>query len=537
MKVGLYKCPIIFLSVLICLSGCTSAHKQPAIFPGDTWQRSTPEAQGVDSNMLLDAFKLLDLPRSAVNSMVVIRNGYIIAEYYRQPYTKETRQMINSSTKSFTSALMGIAIDEGIVKSTHERVMKYFPDYSNDDPRAQKMTIEDLLTMRSGLQWNSWELPLSDPNNDWNIVLRQEDWLAYIFSKPFVREPGEAFNYNTGDTQLVADIIHRATGGHFIEYAREKLFEPLGIRSWAWKKTPAGSPVGGAYLVMKTEDLARLGYLYLNEGMWNGEQLVPKQWVRASVKPHTQILAGSYKNMNFHYGYQWWLLDENSYSAMGARGQYCFVRPDKNLVIAVNSYEQRGPEVKRTLAMMQKEIPNACILEEPLPADAENTKAITEYIAAAEKARPLGLFMSADSIKEKLNNKRIIFDDDKTALKSITLTFKDNREISAEFSYLYNDGTNSKIKLDFNPAGEFRERTYDSSNPWIYGDKKIQQYYRISSIEENAITYEIIEPGIQNWEYAVTLTVNENNVAFRDYTHYFGVGKPDCFVITGRIEE
>ncbi|MBN2511225.1 MAG: serine hydrolase, partial [Spirochaetales bacterium] len=114
MKVHASKYSVSMLLILINLSGCTTAHKQPAIFPGENWQRSTPEAQGMDSKMLLDAFKLMDLPKSAINSMVVIRNGYIIAEYYRQPYTKETRHMINSSTKSFTSALMGIAIDEGI---------------------------------------------------------------------------------------------------------------------------------------------------------------------------------------------------------------------------------------------------------------------------------------------------------------------------------------------------------------------------------------------------------------------------------------
>lgn len=537
MKVHASKYSVSMLLILINLSGCTTAHKQPAIFPGENWQRSTPEAQGMDSKMLLDAFKLMDLPKSAINSMVVIRNGYIIAEYYRQPYTKETRHMINSSTKSFTSALMGIAIDEGIVKSTHERVMTCFPDYSPDDPRAENMKIEDILTMRSGLQWNSWELPLSDPNNDWNILLHQDDWLKYILSKPFAHEPGVIFNYNTGDTQLVADIIHRATGGHFIDYAEEKLFNPLGIRSWTWLKTPAGSPVGGATLVMTTEDLARLGYLYVNEGMWNGRHILSKQWVRDSIKPHTQILTGPYKNMNFHYGYQWWVLDEHSYSAKGGAGQYCFVRPDKNLVIAVNSYEQSIGEEKRALAMMQKEIPRACISTDPIPADPVKVKALNDYIDAARQARPVGLFTSTDSIKAKLNNKKIVFDDGKFSLKSILLSFPDSHEIRAEFYYRYPDGTEHQLELDFSTDETFKKRTYEISTPLIYGSLEIQQYYRISSIGENSLSYEIIEPGFHNWEYAVTLTIEDNTVEFRNFVHYLGFGKPASSVMTGRIEE
>ena len=276
----------------------------------------------MDSELLVGMFDYIERENANVHSVLIIRNGYIVAEAYFHPYRLSTRHNIYSCTKSFTSALVGIAIDEGYIDGLDHRVLDFFPEYTiaNDDPRKQAMTLEHLLTMTSGLDWPESSVSYSSSSNILMQMLWRRDWVQFVLDRPMVAEPGTTFNYNTGVSHLLSAIIGEATGTSTLSFARTHLFEPLGISSVSWRSDPDGITFGGGGIWMTPRDMAKFGYLYLEGGVWDGQQVVPADWVEASVSAP-------------HYGYQWWILRNGAYAALGYRGQRIFVIPDLEMVV------------------------------------------------------------------------------------------------------------------------------------------------------------------------------------------------------------
>ena len=258
------------------------------------------------------------------------------------PYYKNTKlHTLQSVTKSVTSILMGIALEENHEYDLDTKAMTFFSNYSteNKDERLWDITIEDLLTMRSGLKWNEGEY--ADSTDDCIAMEASDDWIQYVLNKPFDSDPGEKFFYNSGVSVLIGKILREITGKSVDQFAEEALFTPLGITDYYWKKTPKGEidTEGGLYLEAK--DLAKIGMLFLDGGNWNDRQIVPENWVNSSVSPKATNLYPE-ETVNVGYGYQWWTEKyENGtflYSANGYGGQYLMVVPEERLLVVFNGW-------------------------------------------------------------------------------------------------------------------------------------------------------------------------------------------------------
>ncbi len=300
-------------------------------WPTDGWRTSSPEAQGVDGDLLESMLAHIDESGMDIHGLLVVRHGYIIAEAYYEPYTETTQHNLASIAKSLTSILIGMAMQQGAITSVDQRLVDFFPDrtIANLDARKQAITLEDLLTMTAGFGCRD--------AGDQTVeqMIRRPDWVQFMLDLPMSRDPGMDFNYCNGVSHLLSAIVHETTGLTALELTRERLFPVLGIGRVTWERDPDGNPAGGWGLYMTPRDMARLGYLYLNDGMWDGEQLVPAAYVAASTRRHSS-------DGFMGYGYQWWVSSAVDFRAIGAGGQYIIVRPDVDLVVVFTSDPQRS---------------------------------------------------------------------------------------------------------------------------------------------------------------------------------------------------
>jgi len=293
-------------------------------WPTEKWQISSPEEQGMDSSILDNLSDYIENDDFNYDSVVIVKNGYIVFEKYFNYNNENNTHHLFSVTKSFVSALLGIAIEQGYIQSIHQRVIDFFPDYTIDnlDEIKEEMTIEHLITMSSGFEWVS-DFPR------WYDMMAAPNQVQFMLDLPMEYSPGTHFKYNSGSCQLITAILQNTTGETALNFAQEVLFDPLGIDQFYWQFDKQGINIGGTLLYTTPRDMARLGYLYLNNGTWDGKQIVPKDWVINSTKPYFRSSMES-----TDYGYYWWLdRDGEYYYAWGSEGQKIFVIPDYDLVV------------------------------------------------------------------------------------------------------------------------------------------------------------------------------------------------------------
>lgn len=313
-----------------------------------SWPVSDPAEQDFNADALpgiheiYDSFPLL--------SAMIIKNGYVIDTYYKDGYDETSRFVLNSASKSVTSALVGIAIDHGYFGSVDDLLADYLPQVLElPDERWQHITLRHLLTHTSGITTTDGVL--------WDAWRNSENWMDYIFALPITAEPGTAFDYSTGNTHLLSAALQAATGQTLYDFGQEFLFEPMDMDSVGIDEDPQGIGDGGNGIWMTTADMAKIGLLYLNHGQWNGVQLVPEQWVEQSTTTQFQPGGG-----RANYGFQWWVRTFGdaaypSYFAQGHAGQYIMVVPSLSLVIAFNSDYEGATSIYWQLA---NTIVNAC---------------------------------------------------------------------------------------------------------------------------------------------------------------------------------
>ncbi|MFW9959531.1 MAG: serine hydrolase domain-containing protein [Candidatus Thorarchaeota archaeon] len=299
-------------------------------WPTDEWMLSTPEEQGMDSSILNKIMEDIDSFDMTIHSVIVVRNGYIVMENYTSYYTQSTLHTIQSCTKSLVSALIGIAIDKGYIDNVSQRVIDFFPNTTIEymDSWKQNLTIEHCLTMTMGNEWHELDVPYSDPLNDLFAMYRSDDMWKYALDRPMEQEPGLEWAYNSGGVELLGGILEKATGYRVTDFAREFLFEPIGIDHFDWWLVPASSQYGvsgGLYLTPR--DMARFGYLFLNNGTWNNTQVISLEWIEQSTQNH-------YDTGWYGYGYLWWIIpDTNFYQATGHYEQKIYVIPEHDIVV------------------------------------------------------------------------------------------------------------------------------------------------------------------------------------------------------------
>lgn len=299
----------------------------------DGWETSTADAEGVDPDRI--SWMMDHIYAGGyefLHALLVVRNGKLVVEEYFGTFGRDSLQHLQSTTKSFTSALIGIAIDHGAIGGVDDPMFDYLPEYAYlRNPDKDGITIEHCLMMAAGLEWNEITVPTSDAHNDNMVGHRVSDYVAYVLGKPVVAPPGTQWYYNSGCSMTLGTILKNATGIPADAYAEQLLFGPLGITSWVWERINDGKHVGThGSLYLRTRDMAKFGQLFLQQGAWNGEQLISAQWVEESTRPRLTVTG------DVRYGYQWWFTPLNGYDApltSGYGGQHIIFVPARSAVI------------------------------------------------------------------------------------------------------------------------------------------------------------------------------------------------------------
>lgn len=295
--------------------------------------RSTPEIEGVSSKKIIEFLDAIEKTKNEMHSIMIVRHGKVIAEGWWDPYSPELKHTLYSLSKSFTSTAIGFAVAEKKI-TVNDKVVSFFPDKLPDTVNAnlQALTIKDLLTMSAGQSPEPQAVPVFS-----------DDWVKGFLAAPIVNRPGSVFLYNSIATYMLSAIVQKVTGQKVIDYLTPRLFKPLGIEGMDWETDPKGIDVGGWGLRLKTEDIAKMGLLFLQKGKWMGKQIIPAAWVEEATTFKIDNAPGMSQERKDSsdwrqgYCYQFWRCRHNAYRGDGAFGQYMIVMPEQDAVIAITS--------------------------------------------------------------------------------------------------------------------------------------------------------------------------------------------------------
>jgi CubicO group peptidase (beta-lactamase class C family) len=377
-----------------------------------SFPRSIPESQGVSSAALLEFVNSANETIHELHSLMLLRHGQVVAEGWWAPYAPELPHTLFSLTKSFASTAIGLAEAEGKLALT-DKVLSFFPEDLPEtvDENLAKMEIRHLLTMSTGHH---------DDSTGRMIEGSKGNWVRGFLTLPVEHEPGTHFVYNSGASYILGAIIHKVTGVGLKAYLRPRLFEPLGIKTPRWDRCPQGLEIGGWGLHVRTEDIARLGQLYLQKGLWNGVRILPESWVKAASSK--QVPNGSDPNNDWNqgYGYQFWRCRHNNFRGDGAFGQYCIVMPDQDAVLAITS---GVGDMQAVMNLVWEKILPAI---NPAPLS-QNPKA---HDALSKALEGLTLRPTQGKVSSKLINKSgrydFVFEANPFKLKGISFDFQDD---------------------------------------------------------------------------------------------------------------
>lgn len=321
--------------------------------PGQTFPRNTPESQGIHSEHLRNLVEELAYsPDTDMHHFMVLRHGNVICETDFAPYRKGIWHITHSMCKSITGMAAGLLIDEGKLDLS-ENIYKIFHDKGSTWAKIfrPEVAVENLMTMTSGVTFNE------------SGIVSGNDWLESYLNAPVSEKPGTKFQYNSLNSYVLSAIITERTGMPMDEYLKPRLFDPLGITDYLWEKCPRGITKGGWGLFMHTEDMAKLGQLYLNKGKWNGKQIIPESWAEASVTKKVDSIEGTYG-----YGYQLWMEERpGSFEYNGMLGQNVLIYPDVDMVIVTNAGNEELFQDNVMLNIIRKYFPVDWMPKETLP--------------------------------------------------------------------------------------------------------------------------------------------------------------------------
>jgi CubicO group peptidase (beta-lactamase class C family) len=294
---------------------------------------SSPSKEKVDAKRILSFLDKVDASEHELHSLMILRRGKVIAEGWWYPYGPQLKHTMYSVSKTFTATGIGFAVSEGLI-SVEDKVIQFFPKSLPEkvSDNLKKLKIKHLLTMSVG---HARDYTFS--------IVKTDDWAKAFFAVPIVHQPGEQFVYNTIATYMLSAIVQKVSGQPLLEYLEPRLFAPLGIQGVDWETSPQGINTGGYGLRVKTEDMAKLGQLFLQNGYWNGEQILPESWIKEarSLKilqnPDASKDEKAKSDWLQGYGYQMWRSRHDSYRADGAFGQYILILPKQEAVIVITS--------------------------------------------------------------------------------------------------------------------------------------------------------------------------------------------------------
>ena len=364
--------------------------------------RSTPEEQGVPSKALVALFDSLHaLPLTDMHAVVVMRHGKVIGEMYLKPYAPEYRHTMYSCSKTFVGIAVGLAIEDNRLR-LDDRVAAIFPELLPDSVSKDlaDMTVRHLLTMASGVK------------PDWNMRSRGKEWIRTFLSKP-VEAPGTKYAYDSMVSYMLAAVVQKVTGKKLTEYLQERVFTPMNITEWAWEESPEGVNTGGWGVHIQPESLAKFGQLILNEGRWEGKQLVPAEWIREMCKKHRETGREVYGYHIWHCGGH-----DGAVRADGALGQYVISVLDKDMVVVMTEATLGNGRDQRRL-IWDVLLPH--IQDEPLPANKKDYQQLLKKQDSYKLAEVKG--KASSTFASNWENKTIELGKNTFGWKSLKLNF------------------------------------------------------------------------------------------------------------------
>jgi CubicO group peptidase (beta-lactamase class C family) len=372
----------------------------------ETFPLSSPEQQGVSSRTLDSMMHFIKNTNQNIHHLTIIRNNYTILDVDFYPYSSNYQHDIASVTKSFTSLLIGIAIDKGFIKNENEKVLQFFPEISTRDKLLDSLKIKDLITMTSG-----FDCGVTDGEKALSDMRKSKDWVKFIFNLPMTSKPAEKFSYCSCNFYLLGEVIYRATGLTPHKFAIKYLFNPLQITDSKWLTNYININHGWGDLFLFPEDIAKIGKLVLNKGKWQNKQIVSEQWIYKSLNTFSKLPDDK------GYGYGWWTNDKVGYYEAAGRGrQTISVIPSKNMIVTMLGGEFDAGTIG-------KYIFQSIHADKAMP---ENKNDFVKLnITVKEIALPPSqeLLSLDDSVINKLNKRTIIFERNITDIDSVQLNF------------------------------------------------------------------------------------------------------------------
>src|SRR5947209_3755696 len=400
--------------VAIAVAAGLTLHAGPAYWPGEHWRTAPPESQGVDSQALASVVDQVVQKRLGVHSLLVIRHGYAVLDAYFYPYDSSVPHDLASVTKSITSALTGIAGERGLIRED-QRALSFFPKKQPGQPdeRKQQITVGNLLRMESGLEcgYAPGEVELEQ-------MKRSANWVQFALSLPMKYDPGTHSSYCSPGYHLLGSVIAAATHQSELEFGRKYLFEPLGIRDVIWADDPQGRSHGWGDSHLYPRDIAKLGYLYLHGGQWNGKQIVPGDWVARSIAPVTAESGGPGA-----LGFEWHASNlaggGRQFGGSGRGGQSLIVWPELDTIVVITG----GGNTGQIAPLIRQAVKSAA-----LPPQLAAYQHLQAKVAEAAKAPAAEPAPALPAIAASISGVRYGFPLNPSRLDSLSLTFRDRGE-------------------------------------------------------------------------------------------------------------
>ncbi|MCZ7569739.1 MAG: serine hydrolase [Ardenticatenaceae bacterium] len=409
---------LVVLFVLVVLLLRLRAAEQvaaPTYWPTTSWQSSTPEAQGLDSVKLAEGLLAMREQGIDIHSLLLVRNGSVVVDAYFYPYDGSTVHDLASETKSIMTTLIGIAADQGKL-SLDAPMLSFFPDrtIANRDARKERITVRHLTSMSSGFDCTrAANEPLTQE------MLAAPDAVQFALDRRMASEPGTQFAYCNMGSHLLSAILQQATGMTALDFARQNLFEPLGIRDVMWPTDPHGVNRGWGDLHLHPRDMAKIGYLWLNKGRWEDKQVVSREWVENSVT--AQIRSDGDDN----YGYGWWLTTDGApgeFRADGRGGQYTIVLPTMNLIVETTGGGFEGDEIGPLLG------PAVVDMQKPLPANPAGVARLNAALTAIAQPPAAQPVAPLPETARAISGKTIVLEPNPMQMETMRLDFNDSAE-------------------------------------------------------------------------------------------------------------
>jgi len=469
--------------VLFSFSTCSLA--QIKTQTGEPWTYSTPEQQGFDSEVFVELLDRIEKENLDIHSIILMRKNQIFFEFYNYPYTDSTSQHAMSVGKSVTSALVGICLDEGLIKDLDTPILDFFPEYKDsiNNPEKFKITLRHALNMTTGLA-------LAD-NNFENLakVTANENWVLNTLKSEMDAKPGEKFTYASFVSHLIAQSVTKASKeDDLMNFAKAKLFDPIGmgkINEVMIERTPAGNWFGAGGLWLTSKDLPRFGKLFLDEGKWNGKQIISKEWVKTSTTNQIGDMQASISGKKLDkYGYQWWVFGD-SYAAIGVGGQQIFIIPELDFVAVIT---RADPDIKTDV--MNQYVLKA--LKSPYFAASKNPDAVKKMNALIDrlgKPKQESIFLSENA--HEISGKTFVAEDS-TFYKSFSFNFdKEKSEYSFNIE-TKNETLSYKLGSPRNPYLNIIESNANRPKGISYNSAYIEQSDNETlSVDLNEVGYPV----------------------------------------------